>query len=122
MPKEEHLTVLRNGVDYWNRWREKNSDIQPDLREADIRNSKLQGANLQDADLQGAKLMLANLQGANLRHANLQGADLRGANLKEADLRNARGLTQKQLDQACGDAKTKLPPNLSIKPCPKESK
>ena len=50
---------------------------------------------------------------ANLEEANLRQAELQGTNLKFAN-----GLTQKQLDYACGNAKTKLPPNLSIKRCP----
>ena len=73
-------------------------------------------ADLTDANLQGADLRNANLQGANLFRANLQGANLQGANLQ-----GAKHLTQMQLDQACGDEKTKLSPGLSIKPCPKKS-
>ena len=41
-------------------------------------------------------------------------------NLAGADLSGATGLTQKQLDQACGDKETKLPEGLTIKPCPDE--
>ena len=92
-----------------------------DLRYADATRAFLVKAALWGADLQGASLEGANLQGANLTLANLQGANLEGANLQGANFR-ARGLTQKQLDDTCGDAKTKLPPNLSVKPCPKESK
>jgi uncharacterized protein YjbI with pentapeptide repeats len=65
------------------------------------------GANLIDADLRGAKGSFAYLTGTNLR----------GANLSNADLREAKNLTQTQLDQACGDADTKLPEGLTIKPC-----
>ena len=42
-----------------------------------------------------------------------------------ADLREAKGLTKEQLDEACGDEKTKMPEYLKdykLKPCPKESK
>jgi hypothetical protein len=28
-----------------------------------------------------------------------------------------RDLTQEQLDQACGDEETQLPPHLTVKPC-----
>ncbi len=111
--------------------------VRADLQVADLRLAGLQGANLLGANLQRAGLFSANLQranltGANLRgasldNANLQVADLRLANLQEASLRGAnlegaKNLTAGQLDQACGDAKTKLPPNLSIRPCPEESK
>jgi len=66
--------------------------------------ANLQGANLIGANLQAASLMYANLQGANLIGANLQGAKLIGANLQGA----------------CGDARTKLPPDLTIKLCLRE--
>ena len=50
-------------------------------------------------------------------------ADLRHADLREADLRRAKGLTDKQLDLACGNDNTKLLQYLKdykIKPCPKK--
>jgi hypothetical protein len=50
---------------------------------------------------------------ADLERANLIDADLRGAYLSGAKL------TQEQLDEACGDANTKLPEGLKPpKPCP----
>ena len=48
-------------------------------------------------------------------------ANLEGANLEGATLIRAKDLTQKQLDEACGDTETKLPPGLSIEQCPEES-
>ena len=55
---------------------------------------------------------------ANLSYANLSGANLSGANLSGADLRGGGGLTQTQLDEACGDANTKLPEGFKPpKPC-----
>jgi hypothetical protein len=42
--------------------------------------------------------------------------------LVRADLTEAKGLTREQLDEACGDDKTKLPDDLAdyqMKPCPK---
>ncbi len=73
-------------------------------------------ANLTEANPQGADLLGANLQGAYMRRANLQRANLQGAYLRLAE-----ELTQKQVDSACGDAETKLPPGMFIKPCPEES-
>ncbi len=95
------------------------------LQKANLQGANLQGAHLSRAKLQGAHLSFANLQKADLGYANLQGAHLRGANLRGADLREAKGLTQEQLDRACGDAETKLPDSLKdykIKPCPEEGK
>ncbi len=63
-----------------------------------------------------------DLSAANLAHANLDGADLTGAkmditSIKGTDLTRTRGLTQKQLDQACGDADTRVPAGLTVHVC-----
>jgi hypothetical protein len=109
------------------------SDLKgANLRDANLRGAELDfatlsGATLIGANLSGAKLNVVNLRGADLRDADLRGADLRiatliGADLSNADLRDANlravfGLTQAQLDTACGE-NVKLAPGLSIKPCP----
>jgi uncharacterized protein YjbI with pentapeptide repeats len=93
-----------------------------DLFQANLQEADLMGANLQGADLLVANLQKANLAGAQLQGANLNGANLRGAELKHTNLEGAESLTQEQLDEACGDEKTKLPPGLSVKPCPDDSK
>jgi uncharacterized protein YjbI with pentapeptide repeats len=87
------------------------------LQGAYLRSAKLQGADLRSANLQGADLSLAKFQGANLRGADLEEANLGGANLSGANLTKAKELTQKQLDQACGDEETKLPEGLTIATC-----
>jgi uncharacterized protein YjbI with pentapeptide repeats len=92
-----------------------------DLRGAVMRFAALSRANLQEADLSGANLQEAVLTAAKLQKADLSDADLRGAVMRFADLREVIGLTQEQLDLACGDAETKLPPGMFIKPCPEES-
>lgn len=84
MANEEHLKILGKGANIWNKWREENSDIKPNLSGADLR-----GADLRGADLRGANLWLANLTGANLNEANLTRADLTGAILSRADLNRA---------------------------------
>ena len=55
--------------------------------------------------------------GANLRGANLNGTVLFRADFSGADLTNAKKLKQDRLDRACGDAKTRLPDGLTIRPC-----
>jgi uncharacterized protein YjbI with pentapeptide repeats len=64
----------------------------------------------------------ADLTGANLAHAILTDADMTGAtldivSLKGTDLSSVRGLTQAQVDRACGDSETKLPSGLVAKSC-----
>ncbi|MEJ2719482.1 MAG: pentapeptide repeat-containing protein, partial [Deltaproteobacteria bacterium] len=85
-----------------------------------------EGANLKEANLQGANLQFsyfgrADLEGVNLQGANLEYATFWKASLRGADLRDVKNLTQEQLDQACGDEKTKLPEGLTIKKCPQKS-
>jgi len=84
MANEEHLKILEQGVEQWNKWREENESIKPDLQVAD-----LSGANLSGANLSRAKLGNANLIGANLDDANLSRAKLGDANLSRADLSRA---------------------------------
>ena len=91
---EEHLKILRQGVDVWNEWREKNPELIPDLREADLRHADLSGMHLVQADLRETDFKFADLKGANLSEANLWDAilchvNLSGANLSKADLRGA---------------------------------
>ena len=75
MANEEHLAILRQGVEVWNKWREGNPYIRPDLSNATLP-SFLGGANLVEADLSEA-----NLRGSYLVEAALMGADLARANL-----------------------------------------
>jgi uncharacterized protein YjbI with pentapeptide repeats len=69
------------------------------------------------ADFRGASFRGTELSGANLAGAKMDGADLTGAIMSitsflGTDLRHVKGLTQKQLDLACSDKTTKLPPGL----------
>jgi uncharacterized protein YjbI with pentapeptide repeats len=88
MANEEHLKILKQGVEQWNKWRFKNA-IRPDLREADLFDANLSGANLSSANLSGANLSTANLNGADLSDANLSGAFLSAAFLSSANLEGA---------------------------------
>jgi uncharacterized protein YjbI with pentapeptide repeats/DNA-binding XRE family transcriptional regulator len=88
----QHLALLKKGTMAWNRWRERNPDIRPELYRVDLsrlRYPDLQGANLSGADLREAQLDKANLVGADLFDCDLSGADLKSANLSKADLSKA---------------------------------
>lgn len=119
MINPEHLDILKQGVDVWNKWRERNPAVIPDLTGGNFfrlnlagvnfSRSYLNGANLRysnltRADLSGAQLTLANLfksqcicanlkaavlGGTNFRYANLQGADLSGAGISHSHFENA---------------------------------
>jgi hypothetical protein len=87
------------------------------LNEANLFMADLSGAYLDYANLSGARLNKANLSGAKLNEVNLSDADLSEAHL-DTDLSEVRGLTQEQLNHACGKPKA-LPPGLTLdKPCP----
>ncbi|MCU1259778.1 MAG: pentapeptide repeat protein [Bryobacterales bacterium] len=97
--------------------------MDADLRDSYLEHARLQNAILRKADLSRANLVSAELDGADLCRANLSYADLRGASisgafLKKTDLRGTdlsttSGLTMKQLEDAWGDASTKLPAGFS---------
>jgi len=109
MANDEHIALLKKGVDAWNAWRLKNLDIPPDLSDANLSEARLVEANLikanlikanlgsvnlvkanlSGADLRGARLVEAHLSKANLSEANLSGADLGSVNLVEANLSGA---------------------------------
>jgi uncharacterized protein YjbI with pentapeptide repeats len=99
MANEEHLKLLKRGVETWNRWRKDNPDAQPDLVEADLSQADLSRADLSEADLNGANLRGAYLGEADLGGADLNEAYLRGASLSQADLGGAH-LSQADLIEA----------------------
>jgi len=86
MADQMQLSILKQGVDVWDKWRRENPDIPIDLSEADLRMADLGGANLTRANLSYANLSEANLFRANLQQANLLDANLKGASLLGATL------------------------------------
>ncbi|GER89736.1 hypothetical protein KDW_38980 [Dictyobacter vulcani] len=85
MADQEHVELLKKGVQSWNAWRKMHPSIVPYLSYAE-----LNGINLSGADLNGADLREAKLNGSNLSEANLTTADLSYAELSEADLSRAK--------------------------------
>ncbi len=83
-----------------------------DLRDVNAYGAVMTGASFAKADLTNSSFVGAYLQGA-----NFSGARLSGANFSGAEMDRAIGLTQAQLDQACGDGSTYLPGNLRIPLC-----
>ncbi len=101
-----------------------------ELQRADFSRARLTGANFERAELGRAKFDRAKLKGIRFSFANLSRADLSGAivegptefdravlfltRIEGVDLSAATGLRQAQIDLACGDATTKLPPGVSV--------
>jgi len=109
MANEEQLSILKQGVKVWNKWRSENPNVAIDLSEARLDRTlpidddppmvlalgfNLVGFDLSCADLTNAVLYNIDLSMANLSDAKLNGAVLIGArfiktNLIRADLYNA---------------------------------
>jgi uncharacterized protein YjbI with pentapeptide repeats len=104
MARKQHLDLLRKGVEYWNRWRDSNPKVRPNLIGADLDSVNLShanltgalliGADLEDAILEGAKLIDVDASGAyfinaNLTNVKLIDSDMSGANFTNAILNNA---------------------------------
>jgi uncharacterized protein YjbI with pentapeptide repeats len=107
------------------------------LQNAELTNTCVKHGNLKEANFDGAHAALmcmsyadftgasfrgTDLSGANLSFAKLDGADFTGATLtatlfKGTDLSRTRGLTQAQVDAACGDSATRLPSGLAVHRC-----
>lgn len=86
MANEEQLSILKQGAEVWNKWREENRLAFIDLREADLAHENLSEANLAGVDLRKAYLFESNLANANLSHAVFDEASLSNANFGKAYL------------------------------------
>ncbi len=84
---------------------------------ADLRDVEAFGGVFSSSNFRGADLTNASFVGAYLEGANFSGATLSGTNLSGAQLGRATGLTQGQLNRACGDEATVLPGSLHIPAC-----
>jgi uncharacterized protein YjbI with pentapeptide repeats len=83
-----------------------------DLRDVNGYAGRFTGVNFAGADMTNSTFVGAYLSGANFSQAKLSGANLSGA-----EMAKAKGLTQSQLNAACGDEKTTLPRGLHIPAC-----
>ena len=85
MANPEHVAIIQQGVEAWNRWRKAHPSIAPDLSKA-----ALSGLRLDKADLHGANLTGAELRRVTFWNTQLEQADLSSAHLMFADFRDAQ--------------------------------
>ena len=83
----------------------------------DLRDVNAYGGVFSGAVFSGADLTHASFVGAYMQGASFTGAKLIGTNFSGAEMSHARGLSQHQLEDACGDEATTLPRGLRIRPC-----
>jgi len=108
---------------------ERTSFTSAELQRADFSLARLIDVNFEKAELGRARFTGARLENVRFSLANLSRVDFTGTSfagstafdrailfltrIEGIDLSRATGLRQSQIDIACGDASTKLPPGLS---------
>ena len=100
---------------------------QADLSLAVMNRSSFAGTDLRDVNAYGGVFSSVSFASANMTNSTWVGAYLQGANFRRATLTGANfsgaemsrtvGLTQAQLNHACGDEATTLPAGLRIPAC-----
>jgi hypothetical protein len=90
MANPEHLKILKQGVEVWNRWRRENPNIIPDLNQADLREMELNGAKLSRADLSKAHLRGTFFEGTGIGRTIFGTIDLS----KAIGLENVKGMNR----------------------------
>lgn len=100
---------------------------QANLSLSTVDKSRFNGANMsvvnafgiraEQADFSDVDFEDAVLVGGSFNSAKFANAKLRNTNFSGSDLSTATGLTQAQLNEACGDADTKLPKGLMVPAC-----
>ena len=107
MANQEHLRILKQGVDTWNQWREENPAVIPDLTDIRLSDTNfgskayiqpVERASFQGIDFSKTLLCRSVLRGANFRDATLREANLREGDCRRADFRGAN-LTRAVLHQ-----------------------
>ncbi len=109
MKNEEFIALLKKGVDYWNRWRVDNPDIEIMVSKISLRgevqlfnkdilrdgidfhgvsfiNSDLYYARLYNANLQGAKFQFCQMEGIKLNHCNARNSSFESSSMRQAHL------------------------------------
>jgi uncharacterized protein YjbI with pentapeptide repeats len=84
MINEEHLMILKQGVNIWNEWRKNNPQVIPIIGEVNLSNQNLSGINFV-----GVKLLRTNLDRSNLANADFSRASLFGTSCIQANFQNS---------------------------------
>ena len=100
---------------------------QADLSLSTVDHTKFAGADMsivnafgikaEDADFSNVNFADAVLVGGWFGRSRFPGAKFDNANISGSDFSTAIGLSQSQLNTACGDAETKLPKGLTVVAC-----
>jgi len=94
MGNPEHLEILKQGVDFWNNWRDENPSEIPDLSNVDFNltfheENIFNGAEFSRANLRNSKFKKKSIDEVGLNYADLRGAEFYKSTLYEVDFTNA---------------------------------
>jgi uncharacterized protein YjbI with pentapeptide repeats len=94
MANQEQLSILKQGMDTWNKWRDTNPNAGIDLSDANLSMMEFVHANFKSADLTRTNFRASNVSKTDFTNTNLWGAnfsraDLSGAILSHSDLDEA---------------------------------
>lgn len=86
MANAEHLQILEQGVEVWNKWRKENLTVSPDLSYSDLTGADIPGIDLSGAYLPRLILAHAKLKGSSFNGSDLHAAEFTGSDLRYSDL------------------------------------
>ncbi|MGJ8559026.1 MAG: pentapeptide repeat-containing protein [Litorimonas sp.] len=111
-----HRAEMARGVFHDNDFQSANL-IGASAASVDFTRSNFDRARMDNINLTGATLDAGQFTGVRFGFANFEDATLLDTNFSDADLTHVVGLTQVQLDTACGNMNTRLPDGLSLSYC-----
>ena len=76
MANPEHVELLKQGFEVWNKWREDNPDTVPDLSNSNLSREFLEHVNLEDANLENTNIEETFLYSSDLTSAISEGLTL----------------------------------------------
>ena len=68
MANQEHLNMLKQGVEVWNQWRQEQQDVIPDLSNAHLNGAYLNGASITSEQLGEARSLKDTIMPDGSRH------------------------------------------------------
>ncbi len=90
MANPEHIEILKKGIGFWNKWREENTHLIPDLRDVHLKNRNLNHINLSFADLRRFHLTESQISWANFHNTLLIRAELTNSIINKTDFSNSQ--------------------------------
>jgi len=96
MANPEHIEILKQGVEHWNKWRDENPEIEPDLSGVDFQKVYTISSKSEIIDLSGSNFNKVDLTRAYIGRTNLSNSSLIGITTFESQ-RNIDSLVLSQL-------------------------